>query len=89
MKWVRQVFNLPHRAPASAHPQRSESPLQASALRPVTDRNCVAVRPNAFFPTLIGKLRSQNFSFHLAVQPSFSRFYSTDKPECLTALKPA
>src|SRR5437588_8428068 len=32
------------RAPVSAHVQRGESPLQAYALRPVTEGNCVAAR---------------------------------------------
>jgi len=31
-------------APASAHVQRGVSPLQAYALRPVTEGNCVAMR---------------------------------------------
>ncbi len=31
-------------APASVHGQRGESPLQACALRPVTNCNCVAAR---------------------------------------------
>ena len=31
-------------APGSVHGQRGESPLQADALRPVTERNCVTVR---------------------------------------------
>jgi hypothetical protein len=31
-------------APGSVHGQGGESPLQADALRPVTERNCVTVR---------------------------------------------
>ena len=31
-------------APRSVHGQRGDSPLQADALRPVTERNCVAAR---------------------------------------------
>lgn len=33
-----------NRAPVSVHSRRGESPLQAYALRPVAERNCVTVR---------------------------------------------
>ena len=40
----RLEHGLRTRAPASERGQRGASPLQANALRPVTESNCVAVR---------------------------------------------
>jgi hypothetical protein len=41
---ARQGFKPLASAPVSAHTQRGASPLQAYALRPVAEGNCVAVR---------------------------------------------
>jgi len=43
LKWGAGQGPAP-RAPTSAHVQRGGSPLRANALRPVTKRNCIAVR---------------------------------------------